>query len=80
MERFLPRRPTFVIDATAGATGDGSVAKVEFFNGTTLLGTDTTSSYSFAWNNVARVTTASPRRRRITSGRHPPPLQFMLVE
>ena len=41
-----------VIDATAG-DGDGSVAKVEFFNGTTLLGTDTTSSYRFSWNNVA---------------------------
>jgi hypothetical protein len=40
-----------VINATAG-DGDGSVAKVEFFNGITLLGTDTTSSYSFTWNNV----------------------------
>jgi hypothetical protein len=41
-----------VIDATAG-DGDGSVTKVEFFNGATLLGTDTTSPYSFSWNSVA---------------------------
>ncbi|MEO8427268.1 MAG: LamG-like jellyroll fold domain-containing protein [Verrucomicrobiota bacterium] len=40
-----------VIDATAG-DADGSVTRVEFFNGAALLGTDTTSSYSFTWNNV----------------------------
>jgi hypothetical protein len=26
---------------------------VELFNGSTLLGTDTTSPYNFSWNNVA---------------------------
>ncbi|MFN6943307.1 MAG: Ig-like domain-containing protein [Cytophagaceae bacterium] len=31
---------------------DGYVTKVEFFNGTTLLGTDTTAPYSFQWNNL----------------------------
>src|SRR6185295_19024473 len=39
---------------TANASDtDGSVTKVEFFNGTTLLGTKTTAPYSISWNNVA---------------------------
>jgi hypothetical protein len=32
---------------------DGSVANVQFFSGTTLLGTDTTSPYSFTVTNLA---------------------------
>jgi hypothetical protein len=38
--------------ATANDT-DGTVAKVEFFEGANKLGEDTTSPYSFAWNSVA---------------------------
>jgi len=41
------------ITINANATDDGSVAKVDFYNGTTLLGTDTSSPYSFTWSNVA---------------------------
>lgn len=37
--------------ATASVT-DGSVARVEFYNGGTKLGQDTTSPYTFAWSNV----------------------------
>ena len=40
------------IDATA-ADSDGTITKVEFFQGATLLGEDTSSPYSFTWNNVA---------------------------
>ena len=40
-----------VIDAAATDI-DGSVSKVEFFQGTTLLGQDTTAPYTFVWNNV----------------------------
>ncbi|MBL9182606.1 MAG: lamin tail domain-containing protein [Verrucomicrobiaceae bacterium] len=43
---------TILINANA-ADSDGTVAKVEFFNGATKLGEDMTSPYSFAWNNVA---------------------------
>jgi chitinase/chitodextrinase len=43
------------INATASDT-DGTVSKVDFFNGTTLLGTDTSSPYTFSWNNVAAGT------------------------
>ncbi len=41
-----------VINATA-ADSDGTVSKVDFYQGTTLLGTDTTSPYSYTWTNVA---------------------------
>lgn len=40
------------INATA-SDSDGSIASVQFFQGSTLLGTDTSSPYSFTWSNVA---------------------------
>jgi len=40
------------INANASDTG-GSITNVEFYQGGTKLGQDTTSPYSFAWNNVA---------------------------
>lgn len=41
------------INITANAsTGEGSITKVEFYNGTTKLGEDLSAPYSFAWNNV----------------------------
>jgi len=46
--------PAASITLTASASdSDGTVAKVDFFQGATLLGTDTTSPYSFTWTNVA---------------------------
>lgn len=33
--------------------GDGTVSKVEFFNGTTKLGEKTSSPFTFTWNGVA---------------------------
>ncbi|HEY9046939.1 MAG TPA: glycosyl hydrolase family 18 protein, partial [Ohtaekwangia sp.] len=41
-----------VINATATDT-DGTIAKVEFYQGTTKLGEDTSSPYSYSWSNVA---------------------------
>lgn len=43
---------SLTINATASDT-DGRVTKVEFYNGNTLLGTDTISPYTFTWNNVS---------------------------
>ena len=41
------------ITLTASATDfDGSIAKIEFYQGTTKLGEDVSSPYSVSWNNV----------------------------
>ncbi|WP_103070073.1 Ig-like domain-containing protein [Aquimarina sediminis] len=40
------------VTITANATDDGTVSKVEFFNGTTKLGEDTTSPYSYTITNA----------------------------
>jgi len=42
---------TIVINATAADT-DGTIWKVEFYNGSTWLGSDFTAPYSYTWNNV----------------------------
>ncbi len=52
---------TFTAPATirliANATdGDGSISKVEFFFGATLINTQTSSPYDFTWRNVAAGT------------------------
>jgi len=44
------------VTINANVTDDGSVYKVEFYNGTTLLGTDFTSPYSYTWSGVAAGT------------------------
>ncbi|NJM16720.1 MAG: hypothetical protein HC896_16330, partial [Bacteroidales bacterium] len=41
-----------LIEATA-ADSDGSISKVSFYNGNTLLGEDTSSPYSYNWTGVA---------------------------
>jgi RHS repeat-associated protein len=43
---------SITITANAADT-DGTVAKVDFYQGTTLLGTSTAAPYSFAWTGVA---------------------------
>jgi hypothetical protein len=43
------------INANA-ADVNGTISKVEFYSGTTLLGQDTSSPYSFSWANVAAGT------------------------
>jgi Bacterial Ig domain len=48
----LPAPATISLTATASDT-DGTVTKVEFFQGATKLGEDTTSPYDFNWSNVA---------------------------
>jgi hypothetical protein len=48
--------PATVNLASTATDADGSVAKVEFLNGTTVVGTDTTAPYSFTWSGVAAGT------------------------
>ncbi|WP_051398129.1 cellulase family glycosylhydrolase [Runella limosa] len=47
---FLP--PASISLAATASDADGSIAKVEFYNGTTKLGEDLTSPYEFSWTNV----------------------------
>jgi hypothetical protein len=46
-----PAPASVTIAATASDT-DGTVTSVEFYQGTTLVGSDTTSPYSATWSNV----------------------------
>ncbi len=46
---------TVNITATATTT-TGTISKVEFYNGTTKLGEDATSPYTYSWTNVAAGT------------------------
>ena len=57
MARPLPRRRAITLTATA-SDADGTVARVDFYNGSTLLGSDTTAPYAFTWSNVAAGTYA----------------------
>ena len=46
--------PANIIINAIAADADGSVTKVDFYNGSTLLGSDNTSPYSFTWKNIIR--------------------------
>jgi regulation of enolase protein 1 (concanavalin A-like superfamily) len=48
--------PATVNLAASASDSDGTVAKVEFFAGSTLLGTDMTSPYQLTWGSVAEGT------------------------
>ncbi|WP_310394669.1 glycosyl hydrolase family 18 protein [Hymenobacter sp.] len=75
------------ISATA-ADADGTISQVAFYNGSTLLGTDTSSPYSYVWTNVVAgsysltakatdnlgaVTTSAAVSVTVTGGTPPPP-------
>ena len=47
---------------------DGSISKVEFFNGTTLLNTDTSAPYSYVWTGVAAGTYSLTARATDNAG------------
>ena len=49
------RKPAKVV-ISANVTDDGSIYKVEYFNGTTLLGTLNKAPYNFSWENVDQGT------------------------
>jgi len=48
--------PASVSITASAADADGSITKVEFYNGSTLLGTSTASPYSYSWTSVAAGT------------------------
>jgi hypothetical protein len=58
---------SITINANA-ADSDGTVASVAFYQGSTLLGTDTSSPYSFSWTNVAAGSYSLTARATDNSG------------
>ncbi|MFI7336393.1 cellulase family glycosylhydrolase [Streptomyces sp. NPDC050085] len=44
--------PAAIDLAATASDADGSVSRVEFLNGSTVIGSDTTAPYTFAWTNV----------------------------
>ena len=50
--------PASITLTANAADANGTVARVEFYNGTALLGTDTTAPYAFTWSSVAAGTYA----------------------
>jgi endoglucanase len=47
------RAPGTINFGATASDPDGSVARVDFLNGSTVVGSDTTAPYSFTWTNVA---------------------------
>ena len=58
---------TVSLSATASDT-DGTITQVDFFQGTTLIGTDTTSPYTYTWNGVASGTYSITARATDNAG------------
>lgn len=48
--------PASISLTAAASDADGSISKVEFYNGSTLLGTDTSNPYAYTWSSVATGT------------------------
>ena len=48
--------PASVTMTASAADTDGTIARVDFYQGTTVVGSDTTSPYSVTWSNVAAGT------------------------
>ena len=60
---------TIAIAATA-TDSDGTVAKVDFYAGATLVGTDTTSPFAYTWTGVGGRQLCHQGRRDRQHGRH----------
>jgi regulation of enolase protein 1 (concanavalin A-like superfamily) len=54
--------------AASASDPEGQLAQVEFLNGQTVLGTDTTAPYTFTWSNVAAGTYSLTAKARDTAG------------
>ena len=47
----VPTAPATINLTAVAADSDGSIVKVEFFNGATKIGEDTSAPFTFAWAN-----------------------------
>src|SRR5258705_2077611 len=84
--------PATITIAAAAADTDGTISGVDFFEGGTLLGSKSTTPYSFTWSNVppglytltavahdnggAATTSDAPSPPRHAPANHPPPLSM----
>jgi hypothetical protein len=57
------------VNIAANASDDGSVTKVEFFNGPAKLGEDTTAPYAYAWTGVGQGTYTVTARATDNTGK-----------
>ena len=79
------------ITIQADASDDEAIGKVEFFQGSTKIGEDTTAPYSYTWNSVSQgtysitakatdsdqvQTTSAPVTLNVISGAFPSPWQY----
>lgn len=48
--------PASILISATAADADGTISKVEFYNGSTLLGSDVTAPYAYTWTNVGSGT------------------------
>ena len=60
--------PATMVMAAMAADSDGTVAKVDFYAGATLVGTDTTSPFAYTWSGAAAGSLPSRPSPRITAG------------
>lgn len=63
---------TVTVSANAADTGGTSITKVEFYAGSTLIGQDTTSPYSIAWNTTTIADGSVALTARAYDGATPP--------
>src|SRR6185503_13098198 len=54
--------PATISLAAVAGNPDGTVARVDFYSDTTLLGSDTSAPYAFTWTNVPAGTTTLTAR------------------
>jgi chitinase len=60
-------KPTITIAASA-SDSDGTVTRVEFRDGATVIGSDTSAPYSFTWKNVPSGTHSLTARATDNAG------------
>ncbi|MBO2008942.1 Ig-like domain-containing protein [Hymenobacter negativus] len=60
--------PASITISANAADSDGTVSKVDFYNGATLLNSDTTSPYSYTWTGVAAGTYSITAKATDNSG------------
>jgi len=61
--------PPATVNIAASASDDGSIAKVEFFNGATKLGEDASAPYTYAWTGVGAGTYSITARATDNTGK-----------